>query len=247
MDGERAYVLVDIAIGERLDDLAPPHLLIAKLLYPEPRENGLPSSSDCRRLDAFEDALKTGLSDTPDLCVGRVTTAGVRDFYVYTAEASESVWLERLRPLAHANGLRLELNIRDDPQCDGYWQGLYPGPEDWVVIRNLRLVERIRETDAELTKRRELDHLCFFPSRTQAERFAAALPDGGFTIGSIEGARDGRWRVHCTQACTFENDPLTKQTLWLFRKAAEYAGEYDGWGTFVADGADAATSGSNRR
>jgi hypothetical protein len=242
MDGERAYVLVDIGIGQRLDDLAPPHLLIAKLLYPEPLENGLPSVADRGRLDAFETALKNGLADTPDHWVGRVTTAGARDFYIYTAEASQAVWLERLRPLADGNGLRLKLNIRDDPQRDGYWQGLYPGPEDWVVIRNLRLVERIRETDPDFAKERGLDHFCFFPSRTQAERFAAALSDGGFTLRDINGPRDGRWRVHCTQACSFENDPLTKQTLWLFRKAAEFGGEYDGWGTIVGEAGGVATS-----
>ena len=98
------------------------------------REDGLSHDDEIERLFEFEDNLINAVCSENQQFVGRVTTAGMRQFYFY---GSADVHYDELCEafLRNNNSYVYQYSGKDDPQRTLYKSVLYPGPLGLEQIR----------------------------------------------------------------------------------------------------------------
>ena len=98
VDNEPESIFVDLGIREEVPIAGLPHLAWLRLYMRMPRPDGLSSNAEYETLVAIEDSVSHAI-ETADVrlqYVGRNTSGGCRDFYLY-AEDGMGAWLEDLR------------------------------------------------------------------------------------------------------------------------------------------------------
>src|SRR5262245_35159471 len=83
-----ASLFVDLGIRDSVPDSDRPWLLWTWVYFRQPRDDGLSSSEEAPVLNEIEDALTKKVQETTEAeLVGRITTAGRREFYFYGPQA----------------------------------------------------------------------------------------------------------------------------------------------------------------
>lgn len=229
----RAYILFDHGIRDMIDEVAGTHHLWSRIAFKRPRTDGLPDRDEFEELCAFEDDLTAMLAKHGGLYIGRVSVRGQRFFHIYTSDASEDSWSSRLQAVGDRHGYQVELVLKPDPDREGYWKHLYPGEDDWQVIRDLGVLEELRKSGDDGATSRKFDHWAYFPELAAAGKFADwARGDGYFEV-KVTRKDDGQFCVRLAHNGTAELADITSHTIALARRARELAGSYDGWETPV--------------
>jgi hypothetical protein len=232
----RAFTYVNAGIHATVKD-APTREALISLTYKTPRENGLPGQEEFEAVCEVEDKLEEFAIRRGDVYVGRVTVRGKRHFHVYVG-SSEEVWREFIEMLARQSGYEIALKFGDDPEHQRYYEFLYPGPEEWQIIKDREVLAVLAKQGDVREIERDVDHWVYFPSRAAAADFVIWAEGDRFTeltehSGDTE---DGRYRVRLRQRGDMTLDSIHDHTLTLHRKAVEFGGEYDGWETSVEKG-----------
>jgi hypothetical protein len=229
MGDDRAFVFVDVR-GEEALAQAPTRLVKLRLRYQRPRDNGLPTDEEYQPVLAIEHALEAFAKEGSDRYVGRVTVGGCRYFYFYIGRA-DSDWDSFVADLAERSGYQLTLAFRDDPQYDGYWRDLYPTDDDWVVIRDLKVIEALNDGGDDGTASRQIDHWIYFPGKAAVLPFIAWAQSNGFVHDAeySQETDDGKYLVRLHHHGSALIADLSHYTIALRRKAAELGADYDGW------------------
>jgi hypothetical protein len=242
MGENRAFIFVDVG-GKTTVEGAPTRLLKLQLRYKRPREDGLPTNDEYAPVIAIENELEAFVKEGADRYVGRVTVAGCRHFYFYTSR-TDFVWRRFIAELSARSGYEMEAGFRDDPQYDGYWRELYPSADDWCVIRDMKVIESLKENGDDGTASRQIDHWIYFPNKGAVLPFIAWAENNGFVHDaeySHEGD-DGRYCVRLHHEGPARIDDVSHHTIALRRKAAELGADYDGWETPVIKPVDVTSS-----
>lgn len=233
MGANRAFIFVNVAMKETIDR-APTTLCKVRLKYRHTHSNGLPADQDFEAANQIEDRLCAFAADAQDSYAGRVTVAGHRYFYFYTTQ-SESAWKKLAKTLSSEFRFRLEVSHRDDPSRSGYYNELYPTPDDWCVIRDLKVIEAAEEQGDDGSQARRIDHFCYFDRPHSARRLLVWALKNGFEHDAKLSGRgdDGRYCVRLHHLSTLEISDISHYTISLRRKCEDFGGEYDGWETEV--------------
>lgn len=228
-----ALVSVDVGVKEVLDQL-PLQMLMVTLEVKTADDSGLPSNEEFDVLGKQEDSWLKALDKTGGCMVGRVTTAGRRTTYAYTT-GDQKHWDAVGDRIGKKFGYKIEVALFEDADHESYYQGLYPTDDDWCVIRDMQVINSAAEHGDVAKFPRKIDHCCYFNHADSAAEFVSAARAEGFDLADdpVEAIDDGRCQVELTHTGTLLLGELTHHTLWLSRKAQEYGGEYDGWGTSV--------------
>ncbi len=233
-----AFIFYDHGRRETIDSLAAPNLLRVRLALQAPHENGLPTEQESGSLTAFEDAFQQVVSESGGNYVGRLTTAGTREFLAYVGDG-ESVWAERLRTFPSDHGYPLDVTVEADPEKRGYWDELFPSDHDWQVIQDLKVIDTLAESGDDLGLARRIDHWATFSNKAKALAFQAWAQREGFSVEGIldPDDEDEAYAVRLHHVGTPRVEDISQVTIRLADAAKEQGGEYDGWETSVEAGA----------
>lgn len=161
-----------------------------------------------------------------------MTHDGVRDFYVYGPSEIATALPEAVRE--QYPELDAQFQAEQEPEWETYHSLLYPRPEDWQVISNHQVIQKLRERGDTLQTPRKVVHWAYFPSEKARKSFAKALDE--FEVGEMSKADDDSelpYAVRFSHTTSVDPPVINPITIRLMRMAEANGGEYDGWETSV--------------
>jgi uncharacterized protein (TIGR01619 family) len=233
MGDDQAFIFLNVGINKSIVN-APKHLAKLRLAYKAPRPNGLPTKEEFEPVSKIEDRIENFSKAKNDWYVGRVTVSGHRIFYIYTGRTEEN-WNDFVTALSDESGYSIYLSYNNDPEHRGYREDLYPTPDDWQVIMDLKVIEVLKKQGDDGSAVRKIDHWIYFDDKTSAADFVKWAEKDRFTEEAkySHTTDDGKYCVRLFHNGTIELGDITSHTIALRRKADEFGGEYDGWETPV--------------
>ncbi|HUO90115.1 MAG TPA: DUF695 domain-containing protein [Rhizomicrobium sp.] len=233
MDGAIASVFVDMDLIDRAPLAALAMLVTARVPMLDPRPDGLSSSEEFDKLIEIEEALNKASEEAGAAYVGRITTAGERDFFFYAGEAPacEDHLLVALAPFT---AYRAAIFSRDDKDWEVYRDSLYPSPEARQLMGNQAVYDSLRKNGDTLVDPRKIDHWAYFPTEDARSVFINDVQPLGYDIGQMfDPGEDGpEFGVRFTRT-DIPGGALDDSVLKLFRLADAAGGRYDGWESIV--------------
>lgn len=237
-DEDPAAVLVDLGIAETIPDAERPKLLWMSLQMKSPDENGFASEEEEDLLTKIEDTFIDAVELTSNaILVGRITTAGRREFYFYskTEEGFDDTIAEAMEQF---EDYTFETGSEDDEEWGQYQNVLYPGAEDQQQIFNRQTIDQLTESGDVLTKPRPVDHFANFPTPENRTDFVTAVSATGNYIVIDEDFDDDPdcempYGASIQRVSPVDWDTIEDITIELFDLARENDGEYEGWGSQV--------------
>jgi hypothetical protein len=234
-----ASIFVDVGIGDNVPHDGRPFLIWIWVEFQKPRRDGLSSNDEAETLFAIEDRLNTLVSDgTGGKLVGRITTAGRREFYYYGV--SEAGLLPAMRSFQSAfPNYQCVSGVELDQKWSRYVDVLYPKPEDWQRIKNLHVIESLQKHGDTLEQARPVSHWAYFRTEFARIEFVRQACVEGFVVRNCqEGDNSDEFPFGVTLERVDRVDwpSINEATILLFRLAQDFEGDYDGWETSVETG-----------
>jgi regulator of RNase E activity RraB len=237
VNGEIASLFIDLGLADTAPDPNRPWLLWTWVYMNQARDDGLSSSEEAPRLDAIEEALMAEVEDaTAGELVGRITTAGRREFYFY---GPTHLGFEDAigRAMSQFADYTFDTGVEQDAEWSHYQRVLYPSPRDVQRIKNRHVIEVLSQHGDRLEKPRIVAHWAYFPTTDARAAFVGGARELGFTvIGEAEADNDEhRYGVQLERIDKVDWESINEVTLELFELADTSGGYYDGWETGVAE------------
>ncbi len=232
-----ASIFVDLGIRNSVPDAGRPWLLWTWVYFRQPRDDGLSSSEEAPILGDIEDALAEEVKETTGAeLVGRITTAGRREFYFYGPQPQrfEQAVASTRKRFAH---YEFDVGTQEDPDWSHYLNVLYPSPEDHQRIKNGHVIEAIKKHGDSLKRPRPVSHWAYFASTQDRSKFIAKAVTVGYKV--TDQSEDDKSEAENPYGVTLERvdhvdwDSINAATLELFRLARDVGGDYDGWETSI--------------
>lgn len=232
-----ASLFVDLGIRALAPDSERPWLLWIWVDMRQPRDDGLSSSDEAPVLFKIEDRLTIAIKNamSADL-VGRITTAGRREFYFYGCRG-DGLQEAIAGALIHFPAYTLTSGAVKDSDWSQYLDLLYPSAEDQVRIKNRHVIESLQKQGDSLKTPRAVSHWIYFNARENLAKFVAETEKRGFrTIQATETDAADAERCCCAiveRVDRVDWDSVNEVTLSMYRLAHQLGGDYDGWETSV--------------
>lgn len=229
IERQPASVLVDVGIHDAVPDYRREHLYWVLLQLNDPSPEGLTTPAESPILWYIESSLASHSADAGARFVGRITTAGRREFYFYAVK--EALFDEAVRSaLAAFPRYQFEIGDEGDPGWAHYRDFLYPDEEAFRTIENRGVIQSLQEAGDDLSQPRPIRHFVNFKDDSSRAAFANLAGSLGYTADEAlfpDKVRPFRLVLHRVE----QPDPvdLDCNTLTLYRHAIEFDGEYDGW------------------
>ncbi len=234
IEDRTAWISFNASHAQRAESDNRDHVLKVRVALKEPTSDGMPGSEEFPALLELDRALEDYVAAMGGVFVGRLTHDGCRYFYYYASAPGAAVEL-RLRELGETHGYTLKYLYQSDPGHRRYHDELYPTPDDWVVVRDLETLSRLREAGDDARVDRRIDHWAYFATGDEADAFARWAGGSGFSGAQVD-QDDDRWRVRYHHIGTVRLADITTYTIRSERRARELNGEYDGWESSVEKG-----------
>ena len=188
-------------------------------------------------LEKIEDELSPAVCQAMKAeLVGRITTAGRREFYFYSA-ITDGFREAVLGALQNFPGYEFDCDVHHEPEWSQYLDCLYPAPEELERIKNMHLVEQLRENGDSLEKPRLVRHWAYFASKVDRDEFNGNAQRSGFKVASMseDASADPsqRFGVCVERVDSVDWNSINEVTLELFAFTQAVNGFYDGWETSV--------------
>lgn len=230
VDDEPASIFVDLGVESHAPMHSHPNMAYIRLHLNQPRPDGLSSRDEYDALIAIEDAIESELCCDEVGYVGRNTSGGCRDFYLYLSSADD--WPGKVdRVLAAFPAYKHEAGSRSDPGWSTYLNFLLPGAIDRQRIENRRVCEELERHGDALTAQREIDHWSYFKNREGLDAFLAQVEAAGFAVRAtlVDEERPLPFGAQIWRLDVPSYGGIDDVTLPLFEAAARHGGDYDGW------------------
>lgn len=198
--------------------------------------NGLSSSGESEQLSKIEDNLVRKInSEFYSTYVGRLTSNGNRDFYFYVGDTTsyEKVLAEFSRTYPD---YQMEYGLKTDENWSGYFNFLYPSPQQFQSIQNRRVIDQLEKNGDKLTKMRDVNHWIYFNTKRDRDLFLKRIMYDGFTIVTrdYDKASGGLpYKLHIKRIDKVDWNSVDSYVLYLWELANKFKGVYDGWETSV--------------
>lgn len=227
MGEDQAFIFTDVGIKEQLSEQAPEMLLKVRLDYKAPTENGLPTGEEFEPAKAIEDELHEFVDGRGDFYVGRITVSGQRHFFVYVKDWDG--YEKRVADIGQNHGYDLKFAAIEDSGHSQYWDYLWPTESDWQIIRDMRVLDALKNDGDDHSIERDVDHWIYFDDLVAAQQYRDWSIEFGLEevspIELVEGLHSVRLKHHGTMLL----GDISGITIPLALKAKEMGGDYDGW------------------
>jgi len=233
MGEHRAFITFDESYAREAPKDARSVLVKVRAVIKKPNASGMPTDQEFPELRALDANLETSFNSNGGRFVGNVTVNGRRYFYYYVS-CTENDAAELIQRTSRETGYDLAYVYEEDSAKQGYFNDLYPTPDDWQMIKDLQVLDVLRERGDATQKPREISHWAYFADPEQARRFADWAKANNYNVGDIEPLEtSGKTTVRLSHVGTVVLEDITRHTIGLNRKARELNGDYDGWETSI--------------
>lgn len=201
-----------------------------------PREDGLSSQEEFDILLKFEESLNNYIANNSDgIYVGRLTTDGRRDFYVYVSNSDKLVSnISQL--MQDFSEYQYALKSINDPDWEQYFNFLYPNPHELQKIMNRGVVAQLEKNGDSLTKPRMVFHWIYFRTAESMNEYIKQIIDWGYKVDNTANDKSlGEYpfvlSISRTDSVDYHN--IDAHILPLWELAKKNNANYDGWETSV--------------
>lgn len=241
IDDDRASIYVDLSLRSKAPFPNLEELTWLRVCFLKPRDDGLSSSEEFDRLSELEDAIFEALEncECTNLYVGRTTSAGKRDFYVYSSNGIliETVLQQALVPFREYS---FDTGQAQDEEWTCYLEFLCPTPRESQLITNRHVLDWLKESNDHFEIPRPVSHWVYFPTCAARESFVNMAVCEGFEVDhEVErDSDDGKFGVLVVRTDPVSYRAMNELVVALFDFAVEAGGKYDGWETPIVSGDD---------
>jgi Family of unknown function (DUF695)/Regulator of ribonuclease activity B len=229
-------VMVDLGWVEKAPVKQQTLALYIALEMLKPYGNGLPSYAEKASLDSIEDALVAVMGKKYKATyTGRISGNGLREFYFYARDSAgfnnEVAAVMQAFPAYSYQPL-----VVLDNRWRFYFSVLYPTAREMEWIQNRRLTEVLLKNKDNPSLVHDIDHWVYFSTPKDRIDFLEAIKEKQFTIvrqDFISEKKGTPYRVHLARKDKTEFAAINTIALYLYDKAIEHKGLYDGWETKV--------------
>jgi hypothetical protein len=239
MGDDTAFILYDHGIRENINNIACNTFVSFLLEFKVIQDNGFPTPEELKAADKVEDELASFITANKGHYVGRVTVAGKRYFNCYCSLSEQDI-ASFISNSEQQYGYPIRFYIKEDPDKEGYWQELFPSPEDWQVCKDLKVITQLEQAGDSLEKPRLIRHWAYFPNEQQAKAFANWAECEGYNLESYSAPNEhsNDYGVRISHMGKPTLSVINHHTITLMHQASALGGDYDGWETSVEkDGA----------
>lgn len=168
--------------------------------------------------------------------VGLVATPGSVEWFVYSSEPCADALAEAIDE--QFDDLEVEGDAREDPEWSVFCEFLKPSTLERQLIENRVRIHELREIDDDLDRTRPVNHTFWFTSTDDRNAFAEQVAEEGFDLHYPEADQelpgeadeeDIAYGLTISRVDQIEIDAMDMLVKRLFKEAASYGGEYEGW------------------
>ncbi len=231
----RAFVTIDLAAASRAPLASHPIRLQLRVKMQAPRPDGLRADEEADALFALEDQLERAIREKADgIYVGRVVTQGFTEFFFYGPALQQNKLDAPHTLVGDTRPYTLEWYTEADPEWSRYHE-LFPNPWAWQSIMNRRLLRSMREQGDALQVARQIDHLAYFETETQAKQASTALQTRGFSVTAPRAptAEHDGWALAFQRVDACDSGKPDLFVSEILDIVVPLEGDYDGWGSLI--------------
>jgi uncharacterized protein (TIGR01619 family) len=236
VDDKLGSIFVDLGLRKLAPIADKPNVVWVSIKMNNPREDGLSSQEESGLLGDIEDALVEKIvSKHNAIYVGRLTSAGDRDLYFYFGDTT--LYDKTISEVMVAYPkYQFDFGSKEDKEWGGYFDFLYPLPQQFQSIQNRRVIEQLEKGGDNLTKEREVFHWIYFKSESDRENFLEKIKNDNFSIvdkGSNKSWGEYSYRLQLKRVDKVDQNSVDEYVIYLWKLANEIGGDYDGWETSI--------------
>ena len=229
-------LFVDLGLHKVAPIADKPNVVWVSIKMNNPREDGLSSQEESGLLGDIEDALVEKIvSKHNAIYVGRLTSAGDRDLYFYFGDTT--LYDKTISEVMVVYPkYQFDFGSKEDKEWSGYFDFLYPLPQQFQSIQNRRVIEQLEKGGDKLTKEREVFHWIYFKSDSDREKFLEKIKNDNFSIVSKDSDKswgEFAYRLQIKRIDKVDQNSVDEYVIYLWKIANEIGGEYDGWETSI--------------
>lgn len=198
-------------------------------------EDGLSSSEESETLNQIEDYFIDLIVSNYDVVyVGRLKYDSKILSYFYCEKTNDFENLFTEIKNQYPN-YRFDYNVKEEKNWRTYFEILYPSPFEMQVIQNGLVIENLESHGDKLEKERQVDHWIYFKSETDREKFLYAIEGMNFNIEDKSEISIGEspFSLQLSRTDKVDYESVNEYVMYLWEKAQEFNGDYDGWETFI--------------
>lgn len=236
VDDKLGSIFVDLGLHKIAPIIDKPNVVWISIKMNNPREDGLSSQEESGLLGDIEDALVDKITSKHNsIYVGRLTSAGDRNLYFYLGDTT--LYDKSISDVMVAYPkYQFDFGTKVDKEWDGYFNFLYPTPQQFQCIQNRRVIDQLEKGGDKLIKSREVFHWIYFKSNIDREKFLEKIKNDNFTI--VDKGSDNTWgefayRLEIKRIDKVDINSVNEYVIYLWKLAIEMNGEYDGWETSI--------------
>lgn len=229
-------LLVDLGLHKVAPIADKPNVVWVSIKMNKPREDGLSSQEESVLLGEIEDALVDKIVSKHNAnYAGRLTSAGDRDLYFYFGDTTLYDKTISEVMIAYPR-YEFDFGSKEDKEWGGYFDFLYPLPQQFQSIQNRRVIEQLEKEGDKLTQEREVFHWIYFKSDSDREKFLEKIKNDNFSIVSKDSDKswgEFAYRLEIKRIDKVDQNSVDEYVIYLWKLADEIGGEYDGWETSI--------------
>lgn len=231
-----ASIMVDLGLRTVAPMTDKPNVVWVSVKMNNPREDGLSSQEESGILGDIEDALIDKIiSKHNSIYVGRLTSSGDRDLYFYFGDTT--LYDKTISEVMVAYPkYQFDFGAKEDKNWGGYFDFLYPLPQQFQSIQNRRVIDQLQKGGDKLTKERDVFHWIYFKSDSDREKFLEKIKNDNFSVvdkGSDKSWGEFAYRLQIKRVDKVDQNSVDEYVIYLWKIANEIGGEYDGWETSI--------------
>lgn len=229
-------IFVDLGLHNVAPLTDKPNVVWVSIKMNNPREDGLSSQEESSSLGDIEDSLVDKIiSKHNSIYVGRLTSAGDRDLYFYFGDTT--LYDKTISEVMVAYPkYQFDFGSKEDQKWGGYFDFLYPLPQQYQSIQNRRVIEQLEKGGDKLIKAREVDHWIYFKTANDRETFLKGINKDGFSVVNQDFDKtlgELPYKLHIKRVDKVDQNSVDEYVIYLWKLAAECNGDYDGWETSI--------------
>lgn len=236
VDNKLSSIAVDLGLFTVAPIIGQDNVCWVSIKMLSPREDGLSSNSESGTLGDIEDKLAERMkSKHLATHVGRLTSDGSRDIYFYLGDTTlvdKTISDVMIKYPKYS----FDFGTKGDAKWSGYFDFLYPLPQQFQSIQNRRVIDNLEKGGDKLTKERPVDHWIYFKTEQDKKHFWEKIKNEGFRIvkDDYDGSfGDNPYRLHISRIDKVDHSSVDEYVIHLWRLAGESNGDYDGWETSI--------------
>lgn len=233
IDNVMGSIMVDLGLSKIAPIPDKPNVVWVSIIMQKPREDGFSSNEESNLLYDIEDNLVDNIVKKHNaVYIGRLTSDGKRSLYFYFGDTS---LYDQTISQSMVNYPTYEYNYgtKEDKTWDGYFDFLYPMPDQFQMIMNARVIRNLEKSGDNLTSERMVDHWVYFKNDLDTKNYIAEVEKLNFKVLSSnikDTTSELKHEINIGRIDKVDYNSVNEYVLVLWELANKHNGSYDGWG-----------------